>query len=94
MEFADTEILRSHKGRKGSSRLSDSDRFDGRSRLLDLDGESANFSNEAKVTYQVIMCVRLIVLSGCVEPIIEFAMTDRAISHVLFGICVGVLYGK
>ena len=94
MEFADTEVLRSHKGWKSSSRLSDPDRFDGRSRLLNLDGESVNWSKEAKVTYQVIMCVRLIVLSGSVEPIIEFTMTDRAISHVLFGICVGVLDGK
>lgn len=40
------------------------------------------------------MFVGMIVLSGGVEPVIEFAMTDRAIPHVLFGICVGVLDGQ
>ena len=94
MEFADTEVLRSHKGWKSSSRLSDPDRFDGRSRLLNLDGASAWRLRDESRTYQVVMCVGMIVLSGGVEPIIEFPMTDRAISHVLFGICVGVLDGK
>jgi hypothetical protein len=36
VELADAEVLRSHEGRKGSSRLGSPGRLRGRSRLLDL----------------------------------------------------------
>ena len=43
------------------------------------------------MTYQVIVGLGLVILSGDEQSLIKLAMSDRAIAKVLLGICVGIL---
>jgi hypothetical protein len=91
VKLADAEVLRSHEGRKSTSGLSSPSWLWGGSRLLDL-GYISTWSEWKKdMTYQVIMGLGMVILSGDEQSLIKLPMADWAIAKVLLGICVRVL---
>jgi len=90
VKLADAEVLRSHEGGKGSSGLGSPSRL-GRSRLLNLGSISTSSKRRMDMTYQVIMGLGVVILSGDEQSLIKLSMSDWAIAKVLLSICVWVL---
>jgi hypothetical protein len=59
--------------------------------LLDLEYISTRSRRKKKMTYQVVMGLGVVILSGDEHPLIKLPMPDWAIAIVLLSICVGVL---
>jgi hypothetical protein len=62
-----------------------------RSRLLNLGYVSTCSKRWKNMTYQVIMGLGVVILSGDEQSLIKLPMSDWAIAKVLLGICVWVL---